>query len=343
MRLKISLPIVLLFLLTLAAQAQNIRVVRGAIVTEDGTPLKNVIVETDNGSKFDPQEDGSFEIRVPTTTRSLYFKAEGYTTISREIDGLYMLVKMAIDKEAVKKAEQAAKEQEEQAEKVRKDAEAKLKAEEDARIKAEKERQAAEVKAQKKEARQKKDALYDEQYRNKGLEHAVDISYSYPLYECDVYYHYSGYKEYGTLHPFELDYTLSYRINRFVSVGAGVGFLFHAKSLIIVHDYFSTDYGPEYAEFKEKRYDIPIFGAIRITPLRKRLRPVISGYCGYYLFSRTLMWEGDLGVEFRISRRTAAHICLSARSTPYPYFKETDEKAGYFAAISPSVKIGFSF
>lgn len=350
MRHKVFLFIVLLLFLPMAAQAQSVRVVRGAIMTEDGTPLRNAIIVTDKGSKFDPQEDGSFEIRVPTTTKRLYFKAEGYVTISREIDGLYMLVKMAVDQDAVKKAEQEAKVREEQAkkaeaerlaaeEKARKDAEAKMKAAEEARIKAEKERQAAEMKAQKNGARQKKDAFYNEQYRNKGLEHAVDISYSYPFYRCNVMYHYSGYKEYGTLHPFELDYTLSYRINRLFSVGAGAGVLFHARSLTIVNDSFS----PVYGEFKERRFDVPVFGAVKITPLRKRFRPVIGGACGYYLLSHTLMWEGDLGGEWRISRRIAAHICLSACSTPYPYFNETEGKAGYLAAISPSVKVGFTF
>ena len=404
MRYKLFLLTVLSLLVAVAAQAQNVRLVRGSVVTEAGVPLANAVITAENGEKFHPEKDGSFEIRVSFLCRELTFTAEGYESVTRTIDGMYMLVKMAVDmtaereaeaqaraeeearlkaekeaiakamaeeearlkaeKDAKKAAEAQAKAEEEARIKAEKEAEAKAKAEQQAREKAEKERLAAieqarrdsiarvvqaqkdaeaqalaQKKAEAKAIRQEKDAAYNEKYRNKGIEHSVDISYSYPIQKCEVYYHYSGRREYGVLHPFELDYTLSYRINRIVSVGAGAGLLFHAKSITIVNDTFS----PVYGDFKERRLDVPVFGAVKITPLRKGIRPVIGGSAGYYLLSRTLMWEGDLGAEFRISRRAAAHILLSVRSTPYPYFDEYEGFACYQPAISPAVKIGFSF
>lgn len=330
---------VLLMLLTLAAHAQSVRVVRGAVVTESGEPLKGAAIITDKSEKYLLQEDGTFEIRISTMCKMLWFEADGYVTVSRDIDGQYMFVKMAVDQEAVKKAEREAKEKKELAKKAEQErltALEKARKEEEAKARAE---QAALEKAQKKEERMKKEAPYNERYRNKGIEHSVAISYSYPLAKCALIYHYSGYREYGVLHPFELDYTVSYRINRLVAAGAGAGLLFHAKSITIVNDSFS----PVYGEFKERRLDIPVFGSVRLTPLRTRFRPVVGGACGYYLLSRTLMWEGDLGGEFRISSRTAAHLLLSVRSTPYPYFNEEAGMARYRSAISPSVKIGFSF
>ena len=466
MKYRFFLLTVLSLLFAVAAQAQNVRLVRGSVVSESGSPLANAVITAENGEKFSPEKDGSFEIRVSALCRELTFTADGYVQVNRAIDGMYMLVKMAVDIEAEKraaaqakaeeearikaekerlaaieqarrdslaiaeqarkdslaalekarkeaeaqaKAEQLAREKAEQErlaaiEKARKEAEARAKAEEEARIKAEKERLAAieqarkdslaaleqarkeaearakaeeeariraekerlaaieqarrdslavaerlrkeeaaralaQKKAEAKALRQEKDAAYNEKYRNKGVEHSVDVSYSYPLNKCEVYYHYSGRREYGSLHPFELDYTLSYRINRIVSIGAGAGLLFHAKSITIVNDSFSLAYG----EFKERRLDVPVFGSLKLTPARKSVRPVIGGSIGYYVLSRTLLWEGDLGAEFRISRRAAAHLLFTVRSTPYPYFSESEVTARYRAAVSPGVKIGFSF
>ena len=473
MKYRFFLLTVLSLLFAVAAQAQNVRLVRGSVVAESGAPLANAVITAENGEKFSPEKDGSFEIRVSSLCRELTFTADGYMQVKRAIDGMYMLVKMAVDIEAEKrakaeeearikaekerlavieqarrdslaiaeqarkdslaalekarkeaeaqaKAEQLAREKAEQErlaaiEKARKEAEARAKAEEEARIKAEKERLAAieqarrdslarveqarkdslaaleqarkeaearakaeeeariraeqerlaaieqarrdslavverqrkeeaaralaQKKAEAKALRQEKDAAYNEKYRNKGIEQSVDVSYAYPINKCEVYYHYSGRREYGSLHPFELDYTLSYRINRIVSIGAGAGLLFHAKSITIVNDSFSQ----AYSEFKERRLDVPVFGSLKLTPARKSVRPVIGGSIGYYVLSRTLLWEGDLGAEFRISRRAAAHLLFTVRSTPYPYFSESEGTARYRAAVSPGVKIGFSF
>ena len=393
---------VLSLLMTLTAQAQGVRVVRGAIVDANGLPIRTAVIVTDTKMKFLPRQDGTFEMKVPSTSRSVTISANGYIPVTRSIDGSYMMVRMEVDMEAIRRAEEEARaqeaqllraEQERQAalekarrdsisavEKARKDAEAQAKAEEDARIKAEKERldaiekarrdsiatveqarkeaeaqakaeedarikaekaeEAAKVKAAKKEARQQKDAAYDERFRNKGLEHSIDVQYSYSLGKCQVFYKYSGLREYGNLHPFELDYTISWRFNRMVSLGVGAGALFHAKSITIKNDQFD----PAYGNFKESRWDVPVFANVKFTPLRTRVRPLVCGSGGYYILSKTVLWEGGVGVDIRASRRVAAHLILSVRSTPYPYFNNEDPKsAGYKGAISPAVKLGISF
>ena len=298
MKYRLFFLAVLSLLFVVAAQAQNVRLVRGSVVTEAGVPLANAVISTENGDKFHPEKDGSFEIRVSSLCRELTFTAEGYETTTRTIGGMYLLVKMAVDTAAEREAEAQARAEEEARIKAEKEAIAKAKAEEEARIKAEKEAQKAaeaqakaeadarikaekeaeakakaeqqarekaekerlaaieqarrdsvarvekarkdaeaqvlaQKKAETKAIRQEKEGAYNEKYRNKGIEHSVDISYSYPIQKCEVYYHYSGRREYGVLHPFELDYTLSSRINRIVSVGAGAGLLFHAQSITI--------------------------------------------------------------------------------------------------------------
>ncbi len=383
--------IVLSLLMTLTAQAQGVRVVRGAIVDANGLPIRTAVIVTDTKMKFLPRQDGTFEMKVPSTSRFVTISANGYVPVTRSIDGSYMMVRLEVDMEAIRRAEEEARaqeaqllkaEQERQAalekarrdsisavEKARKDAEAQAKAEEAARFKAEKERldaiekarrdsiatveqarkeaeaqakaeEAAKVKAAKKEARQQKDAAYDERFRNKGLEHSIDVQYSYPLSKCQVFYKYSGLREYGNLHPFELDYTISWRFNRMVSLGVGAGALFHAKSITIKNDQFD----PAYGNFKESRWDVPVFATVKFTPLRTRVRPLVSGSGGYYILSKTVLWEGGVGVDIRASRRVAAHLLLSVRSTPYPYFiNEDPQSSGYKGAISPAVKLGISF
>ena len=125
-----------------------------------------------------------------------------------------------------------------------------------------------------------------------------------------------------------------------VSLGIGAGALFHAKSITIKNDQFD----PAYGNFKESRWDVPVFATVKFTPLRTRVRPLVSGSGGYYILSKTVLWEGGVGVDIRASRRVAAHLLLSVRSTPYPYFNnEEPQSAGYKGAISPAVKLGISF
>ena len=125
-----------------------------------------------------------------------------------------------------------------------------------------------------------------------------------------------------------------------VSLGVGAGALFHAKSITIKNDQFD----PAYGNFKESRLDVPVFATVKFTPLRTRVRPLVSGSGGYYVLSKTVLWEGSVGVDIRASRRVAAHLILSVRSTPYPYFiNEEPQSAGYKGAISPAVKLGISF
>ncbi len=246
--------------------------------------------------------------------------------------------KLKAEEIAIKKAE---KERLAEEEKNRKEAEAKLKAEEAANKKAEareKADQAAWEKAQKKAVRQDKEKAYNASFRNRGIEQSISFSYAYSMDECQIEYVYSGYREYGTLHPFEIDYTLSYRFNRIVSAGVGTGFLFNAKSITIINDSFS----PQYGDFREQRIDVPVYGSFRLTPLRTRVRPYVSGSIGYYILSRTMMGEGDLGVDFRFGGRSSIQISLMVRTTPYP-FPGVGEGTGYYSRLSPGVKLGMSF
>ena len=149
MRIRRSLVALLFMLLSclcLLAQT-NTRVVRGLVQDEKGRALPNAVITTEQGEKFSPNTDGSFEIRVPFQCRSLTFSAQFYDEESMEVDGSFMYVRLEFDKGA--------------AEKARKEAAATAKAEQKQKDKEEKERLAAEKKERldaEKEAKKKAEA-----------------------------------------------------------------------------------------------------------------------------------------------------------------------------------------
>ena len=242
-------------------------------------------------------------------------------------------------------------------EKARKEEEARLKAEAEAKAKAEKERLAAEEKARKEEearlkaeadakaraerkaAHQAADKEYDKRFKNKGFEHSVDISYSYQLRQGNVAFVYSGFRNYGSTHPIELDYTLSYKFNRLVSVGLGVGVLYHLKSMSINGD----DYIPAYASFREKQIDVPVFANVKIRMLRSHIRPLISVQGGYYCMTGVFYGEAGLGCEYRVTKGLALQLTASVRTCPWPNFSEESLFAKYEMSVSPCIKLGVSF
>ena len=244
--------------------------------------------------------------------------------------------RLKAEAEAKVKAERAALLAAVKAEKERLAAEDKDRKEKESRLKAEAE---AKARAERKAANQAADKAYDERFKNKGFEHNVDISYSYQARKGNVAFVYSGFRDYGSTHPVELDYTLSYKFNRLVSVGVGVGALYHLKSLSIIGD----DYIPAYASFREKQFDVPVFANVKIRMLRSNFRPLISLQGGYYCMSGVFYGEAGLGCEYRVTNGLSLHLIASVRTCPWPYFSEESGYAKYEMSVSPCIKLGVSF
>ena len=357
----------MLFSAFLASAQNNLRVVRGYIYDESGQPVKDVTISTSSGETFRYDEAGFFEVRVPSIRKTLSFSSPSYITIVKEIDGSVLSVVMVYDREAEEKArkealakekaeeearikaeeerkaaeEAARREAEEKAEAeerariqaeeaARKEEEAKARAEEWARIKAEKERLAAE--------RKQKDAEYSSSFQNKGLSHSVSISYAYELNQGIIIYHYSGQRSYGALHPIEADYTMSYKVNRLFSIGAGVGCLYNAKSITIVGDEFASTY-PD--SFQEKRLDVPVFATARISFLRTSLRPFVSLTGGWYLLSSTPKGNAGIGCEYRVGKRFSMDVQGQLSMVPWPVFGSGT--AQYQMVMAPGISLGVGF
>lgn len=352
----------------------NTRPVKGFVQDEDGRILKNVVIKAETGEEFSPNTDGSFEILVPFTCRSLTFSALHYFESRQEVDGSYLLVRLKYDKnaeekerkeaeakakaeeearakaekdaakaekEAAKAAERAEKERLAAEEKARKDAETAAKEEEEAKARAE---QAARAEALAKERAERNaqiaalDKAYNERFANKGFEHELSISYAYNLRTADFTYTYSGNRHYGTLHPFEVDYSLNYKFGRAFSMGVGAGVLYHAKSVTIIGDEIIGAFAD--ADFQEKRLDIAVLANMKIRPLRTAVRPVLQLSGGYYFLTGSWMGEAAVGAEFRLARRGAIGLSALVKSLPYP-----DDRywGGYFYALSIGAKTTFSF
>ena len=61
------------------------KTVKGRIVDENGKPKSDVIIQTDAGDVFSPKEDGSFNTRINSSSKSITVFAEGYRTIRHEV------------------------------------------------------------------------------------------------------------------------------------------------------------------------------------------------------------------------------------------------------------------
>ncbi|MBO4595206.1 MAG: hypothetical protein J5632_01150 [Bacteroidales bacterium] len=377
--LKRILLLAIILSATVSSFAQNLRTVKGRVLNQGGRPVPvAVIVPEGTEIKASPNEDGSFEIKVPFSCRFLTVSADAYVSQRIEIDGSFLFVTLKVDVKAVEAAareaearakaeaeakaraekeriaaEAAAKKEAEA--KAKAEAEAKAKAEEKARLaaeEAERERIAEEEAARKateaeKKAKiaaavkaeiQAKDAEYDSRYKNHGISHSLTFSYAYEMASGIIRYRYSGIREYGNLHPMEVDYTLRYKLNRKLSLGIGSGCLFNAKSTVIKGDEFAEFYGP----FEEKRLDIPVFASIQYHFGRKGLRPFAGLSGGYYVLSGIQKADAGLGLECRMGRSVSADIQVKMAITPWPEFKD-GQIATYTGLLTPGVSVGLNF
>lgn len=203
---------------------------------------------------------------------------------------------------------------------------------------------AAALKQQKKDAKKAADAEYDARFRNRGIENTIEFGYAYQLpmgKMRELRYLYSGYRSMSALHPVFVDYTLSYRFNRIISIGIGAGFIYNLKSIVIENDIIvGTDEG-----WKEKRFDIPVYLDIKTRFGRKAVRPLLDIKGGFYPVTKSLFIDGGLGLEVRTSKRTAINLTASVRTTPFfeVDFALGSPKTRYAPCLSPSARLGFAF
>ena len=142
---KISL-LLLCCIASLTIVAQNTRLVKGVVFSDQEIPLKGAtitLIGMPGSTQTD--ENGLFEFSVSPYAKQVEATCEGYLPQKAEIDGTYLIFKLKVDK---KYAKQKAKEEEEARLAAQREAEAKAKAEEEARIAAQKAEEQARIAAQ---------------------------------------------------------------------------------------------------------------------------------------------------------------------------------------------------
>ena len=151
--------ILFLFLILIASHttAQDVRQIEGVVVARDtGTPVENARIISGGEIVCTTGATGEFKSMVSVYARTVSVHATGYQTMTIEVDGSYMIVRLNIDPQIIiaereaqrLKAEEEARLAAEEEARLAAEEEARLAAEEDARLKAEEEaRFAAEERA----------------------------------------------------------------------------------------------------------------------------------------------------------------------------------------------------
>ena len=257
-------------------------------------------------------------------------------------------------------AEKAAREAEEARlaaeRKAAQEAAAQARAEEAARLAEEKRASreaAAQAKAEKEAERKAAINAYNAKYKNKGIVHALEFSYVLytgdPSEGYDVVYKNLGYRNYGSLHPVELKYTLGYRFNNWFSLGVGTGVQYQLGNLYAYGDEFD----PLYRETeKYTPINIPVFLNARLYMSRGKYQPMLSLSGGVYAPLMLIpLFDAGAGLNVRLSKSGNMYFLVSVCSTPSGHFIEGESEDDYGTTncyvhhwrIDPSFKLGFTF
>jgi hypothetical protein len=123
--------------MSLLAVAQNTRLVQGVVYNEADDPMEGVTLSSvDFPASCVTGENGTFQLYVSPYAQNIQASMEGFISQTVEIDGSYMVLKLKVDREYVRRkvlAEAAARQAADQ------EVAAKAKAEEEARLAAERE------------------------------------------------------------------------------------------------------------------------------------------------------------------------------------------------------------
>ena len=333
-------------LLPLMVVAQNTRPVRGVVFDASGVPMVGAtLTAIGSTDKTTSSADGTFEMMVSPYTKSIEASKEGFVSATAEVDGSYLVFKLAVDK---KYLENKAKEEEA----ARLAAEAKAKAEEEARLaeerriaaeklaaeRAEQARLAAEAKARQEaeqarlaeEQRLAQQALLSEKEREameakrvaqeaRRVNNTEWKEASLKGYRSQVEGGFAYIDYYPTVN---LKYIGGYQINNHFYVGAGTGAGIH----IIMNR--ECSWPPKESELTLKLpiMNVPLFGYFRVNFAKGRFTPFVAVAAGYVLsanknynmpFGRTvsyntcgLMFDPQFGLSLRMTKK--ADIYLSA-------------------------------
>ena len=262
------------------------------VYNEYNAPIANASIRA-AGNKFSVNADGSFAITVPSNIREITAYAEGYHPLTLEIEGLYLIFSLKVNKEYL-----VAKEMERQA------AEQRAAEEAAAKEKAHKAAEDARIAAAAAKARAERQAQITEECKTHTSGFASVLNLSLAINKQT----YAG-----------ISYIGGYRINNHYMVGVGAG-----ANLGLGVQESSLAHG-ETGPLSQGSFYFPIFAHFRANFLNKRFSPFAALSTGVNIgIPQTLFL--DL-VETKYNTLGAyinPQVGLSYRLTP---------KFGIFAAV----------
>lgn len=326
----------IVFMLPFLCAAQDDRVVNGFVYGENGGPIIGALVSPVGANIFTKTDsEGKFVIEISDSVQELKVESPGYHPLTLAIDGPFMVFRLKLDKGYASRIYEYAS------------IEAKLAADNEKKIV---EKKTAKIKSERYAEKRKIDSLYNQKYKNIGLVHSVELYYGYQLGHGDVVYKNLGYRDYGNLHPVEVNYTLGYRFNNYYSVGIGTGLQYQLVNLSDYPDIFDPSYS------KRESYtalNIPVFLNAKVYMSRGRFQPLFSLSGGVYAPNLEGLLDVGLGLNMRLNRTANVYLLFSCRTTPYADFREYTpgiydsgrDFSAYYTSVSwtPSFKIGCTF
>ena len=346
--MKNFLLVICTLFLTTATFAQNSRLIKGVIQTENGNPIKGAVIKSGyDNIRTTSIEDGSFEIRISPYATHLGIAKEGYIAKKVEIESSNLVICLIVDKsykDPKKKAEEQAQLKAKKIAEEQAQLEAKRKAEELARLAAKKmaEEQAqleikklaeeAERKRIVKENKEKLKAEFSKQ--RKGYGGMIDISYI------------NSSKTLG------ISYIAGYRFNNQIFLGAGTGVSFNFKGG-----------GPSYRHINSTNEEtllpslisIPLFAYFKANFINSRTSPYFAIAAGgsfstpqalcldlyeVKYSNNSILVNPQLGMNIRTTTETSLNFGVGLKCYTVPVCKEF---TGYNATISSAFVYGLDF
>lgn len=91
-------------LFSLAALAQNNRVVRGVVFDDSRKPMEGVVIVADmSGETTATLRNGTFQISIPQFSKKITASLDGFISHSLEVDGSYLVFTLKVDKDYEKR------------------------------------------------------------------------------------------------------------------------------------------------------------------------------------------------------------------------------------------------
>lgn len=179
-----------------------------------------------------------------------------------------------------------------------------------------------------------------------GFINNFELGYGHHVGVNRIIYENVGVREYRTLHPMELTYTIGYKFYNGVFCGLGSGVTWDLVDLRKYGDRLDPYYTQEEksAIVNYSKVSLPIFANFKYYLTKSVFQPMVSASVGMYISlpsgaRNMLLWDLGVGCNYRIDRKRGAYVMCSIGGVPNLWADRLDVKRK--ASFAPRIKVGF--